>query len=141
MRFGSGRFTLFMLLAAACLLAWSCSPSLPPGTIELTVASDPSLDLDTWRGTLVIMIRDSKSGDLASASQVAGHVLDSTDPYEYSYGGASEGEYTVIAFLDMAPLDGVMNAGDIVPTGAFPSADVTSEQTTPVSITLDHVQP
>ncbi len=139
MRFGSGRFTLFLLLAAACLLAGSCS--LPPGTIELTVYSDPSLDAGSLTGTLRIMIRDSKSGDLASASQVAGHVLDSTDPYEYSYGGASEGEYTVIAFLDMAPLDGVMNAGDIVPTGDFPGADVTSEQTTPVSITLDHVQP
>jgi len=138
MRFGSVRFTLAMFLAAACLLAGSCSPSLPPGTIELTVANTVGVDGQT--GTLRIMIRDSKSGDLASGGQVADYVLDSADPYEFSYGGASEGQYTVIAFLDMAPLDGVMNTGDIVPTGAFPAADVISEQTTTVSITLDHVQ-
>ena len=137
MRFGSSRFFLAVLLAAACLLAGSCS--LPPGVIELTVANTDTAGVDGETGTLRIMIRDSKSGDLASGGQVAGYVLDSADPYEYSYGGAGEGEYTVIAFLDKN-LDGTMNAGDIVPTGPFPTADVTSEQTTTVTITLDHAQ-
>jgi uncharacterized protein (DUF2141 family) len=128
------RIAVAILLAAAGLLAGSCS--LPPGTIELTVANTVGMNGNT--GTLVIMIRESESSDLVSSGQVAGRTLLDSDPYEYSYGGASEGLYTVIAFLDVNT-DGTMNAGDIVPTFPFPSAAVLSEQTTTVTITLDHV--
>ena len=133
MRFGSGRFFLAMLLAAACLLAGSCS--LPPGVIELTVAN--TLGMDDYNGTLIIMVRESESSDLVASSSVSGYTLDSSDPYEYSYGGAGEGRYIVIAFLDVNT-DATMNTGDIVPTFPFPTVDVISEETTAVTITLDH---
>jgi hypothetical protein len=133
MRFGSGRFFLAMLLAAACVLAGSCS--LPPGVIELTVGS--AIDVEDATGTLVIMVRESESSELVASSSVPGYVLDSSNPYEYSYGGAGEGRYIVIAFLDVDP-DGTMNVGDAVPTFPFPTVDVVSEETTSVTITLNH---
>ena len=132
MRFGSGRFFLAMLLAAACLLAGSCS--LPPGVIELSVAN--TLGMDDSNGTLIIMVRESESSDLVASSSVSGYTLDSSDPYEYSYGGAGEGRYIVIAFLDVNT-DGIMNVGDVVPPFPFPTVDVFSEETTAVTITLD----
>jgi hypothetical protein len=135
MRFGSGRFFLALLLAAVCVLAGSCS--LPPGIIELTVNNDPGLDAALLTGTLVIMVRESESSELVASASVAGRTLDSSDPHEYSYGGAGEGRYIVIAYLDVN-LDGTMNAGDVVPTFPFPTIDVISEETTPVTITLDH---
>lgn len=135
MRFGSGRFALCLLLAATCLLAASCS--LPPGTIELTVASDPSYDGGAWTGTLRIVIRDSKSGELVAGSTFPGYTLDSTDPYEYSYAGAGEGRYIVAAYLDLD--DNLLDNGDVIPTGPFPNVDVLSEQTTTVSILLNDI--
>jgi hypothetical protein len=134
MRFGSGRFFLAILLAAAGVLAGSCS--LPPGVIELTVSSDATYGGGGWTGTLRILIRESKSGDLVASSSVSGYPLDFSDPYEYSYGGAGEGRYVVIAYLDVDD-DGTFNAGDVGPTALFPNVDVTSEETTEVSITLD----
>jgi uncharacterized protein (DUF2141 family) len=128
----SVRLGIVALLAAACLIAASCSGA--PGTIELTVSNSVGMDSET--GTLIIRIRESKSGDLAASASVAGHTLDSGNPYEYSYGGASQGTYSVIAFLDK-DISGDLSIGDIIPTGTWPSADVNAGETTTVSLVLD----
>ena len=108
---------LVVFLAVALVTAGSCTIALP-GEIEVTVASDVSLNGS--KGNLHVEIHDgSATGDLRGEWIEPGHELLDTDPFTITMRYISPGDHVAVAWLDH-DYNLTLNTGDVVSSCACP---------------------
>ena len=139
MRRGGGvRILLPAVLAAVLLLASSCFDNLP-GTIEVTVTSQPALDGSS--GDLRIEVHEGTAGgDLRGIYVKSPCTLDSAVPIEVTMEFVSPGDHVVVAWLDVSK-NRYIDTTDIVSLCGCPPVTVPSRGTVAASIDLDTIEP
>lgn len=138
MKVGSGvRFVLLVLVAAALLLITSCAQT--PGGVYLTITSS---GLDGQTGYIKMELHEGTAGgDVYNWHEDAGYTLNAASAYLWNFAGVDPGTYVVVAYLDILPYNSIPSSGDAIPSTPYPTVTVTPDDTMPVSINLDTLQP
>lgn len=137
MRRGNGvRILLPAVLAMVLVLTSSCFDNLP-GTIEVTVTSQPALD--GTAGDLRIEVHEGTAGgDLRGVYVESPCTLDSLVPIEVTMEFVSPGDHVVVAWLDVHR-NRYIDPTDVVSLCGCPPVMVPSRGTVAATIDLDTV--
>jgi uncharacterized protein (DUF2141 family) len=135
MRFGSIRVFMSVLLAAALLLAMSCTPAAPGG-IDVTVTASGVADGKTGNLQIEVYEGSVSAGNLTRFHVNNGYKLLSGTPYEWSFEDLAPGSHVVRAYLDMDD-DEVQSAGDYIASAGATTVTVISDISVPAVVEIN----